>query len=59
MRLAPIGTFGALAAVTATYGASSLTQLGFLILLFTATCVIYIFVVLGPSCGPAGSACSG
>jgi aerobic C4-dicarboxylate transport protein len=47
MRLAPIGTFGALAAVVATYGASSLTQLGYLILLFLATCVVYVAVVLG------------
>ncbi|MCI2416631.1 cation:dicarboxylase symporter family transporter [Saccharopolyspora sp. K220] len=47
MRLAPIGTFGALATVVATYGASSLRQLGFLIVLFTATCVVYVVVVLG------------
>ena len=40
MRLAPIGTFGALASVVAKYGASSLQQLGFLVLLFTATCVV-------------------
>ena len=47
MRLAPIGTFGALATVVATYGAGSLQQLGYLVLLFTATCVIYVVVVLG------------
>lgn len=47
MRLAPIGTFGALASVVAKYGASSLQQLGFLILLFTATCVVYVVVLLG------------
>jgi aerobic C4-dicarboxylate transport protein len=47
MRLAPFGTFGALAAVVATYGATSLRQLGFLIVLFFATCVVYIVVVLG------------
>jgi aerobic C4-dicarboxylate transport protein len=47
MRLAPIGTFGALASVVSTYGASSLAQLGYLILLFTATCVVYVLVVLG------------
>jgi len=47
MRLAPIGTFGALASVVAKYGASSLQQLGFLILLFTATCVVYVIVLLG------------
>ncbi|MEU0514560.1 MULTISPECIES: cation:dicarboxylate symporter family transporter [Amycolatopsis] len=47
MRLAPIGTFGALATVVATYGASSLQQLGYLILLFTGTCVVYVVVILG------------
>jgi aerobic C4-dicarboxylate transport protein len=47
MRLAPIGTFGALAMVVATYGAQSLQQLGYLIVLFTATCVVYVVVVLG------------
>lgn len=47
MKLAPIGTFGALAAVVSTYGASSLAQLGYLILLFLATCVVYVLVVLG------------
>jgi aerobic C4-dicarboxylate transport protein len=47
MRLAPIGTFGALATVVSTYGAASLQQLGYLVILFTATCVVYILVVLG------------
>ncbi|WP_063798002.1 cation:dicarboxylase symporter family transporter [Streptomyces sp. 150FB] len=47
MRLAPFGTFGALAVVVSTYGATSLRQLGFLILLFTAVCVLYIVIVLG------------
>jgi aerobic C4-dicarboxylate transport protein len=47
MRLAPIGTFGALATVVSTYGAASLQQLGYLVVLFTATCVVYIVVVLG------------
>ncbi|AXB41413.1 cation:dicarboxylate symporter family transporter [Amycolatopsis albispora] len=47
MRLAPIGTFGALATVVATYGAGSLQQLGYLILLFTGTCVLYVVIILG------------
>jgi aerobic C4-dicarboxylate transport protein len=47
MRLAPIGTFGALAAVVSNYGAESLQQLGYLILLFTGTCIVYVLVVLG------------
>jgi len=47
MRLAPLGTFGALAAVVATNGAESLQQLGYLILLFMLTCIAYVLVVLG------------
>ncbi|GAA4490009.1 dicarboxylate/amino acid:cation symporter [Actinoallomurus oryzae] len=47
MRTAPFGTFGALAAVVSTYGVSSLKQLGYLILVFAGTCVLYIVVVLG------------
>ena len=47
MRLAPIGTFGALAAVVANYGTASLQQLGYLVLLFTGTCIVYVVVVLG------------
>lgn len=47
MRLAPFGTFGALAMVVAKYGAESLQQLGYLILLFTGTCVLYVLVILG------------
>src|SRR6476661_4184277 len=48
MKLAPFGTFGALAAVVANYGASSLANLGMLILVFTGTCVIYVFAILWP-----------
>lgn len=47
MRLAPVGTFGALAAVVANYGTQSLQQLGYLVLLFTGTCILYVLVVLG------------
>ncbi|MFC3961457.1 cation:dicarboxylate symporter family transporter [Nocardia jiangsuensis] len=47
MRLAPLGTFGALAMVVAKYGAESLQQLGYLILLFTGTCLLYVLVILG------------
>lgn len=47
MKTAPIGTFGALAAVVSTYGVASLKQLGYLILVFAGTCVLYVVVVLG------------
>ncbi|MEU0249955.1 cation:dicarboxylase symporter family transporter [Streptomyces sp. NPDC006235] len=33
--------------MVATYGAESLKQLGYLIILFTATCIVYVLVVLG------------
>lgn len=54
MRLAPFGTFGALATVVAQYGATSLQQLGYLILIFFATCVVFIVVVLGLVARAAG-----
>jgi len=47
MWVAPIATFGALAAVVANYGTESLASLGYLILIFTGTCVVYVVVVLG------------
>ena len=47
MRLAPLAVFGALAALVATNGMESLRGLGYLILLFTGTCVVYVVVVLG------------
>jgi aerobic C4-dicarboxylate transport protein len=47
MRLAPIGAFGAMAFVIGKYGIQSLTQLGALMACFYATCLIFIFGVLG------------
>ena len=47
MKLAPIGAFGAMAFTIGKYGVSSLLQLGQLMATFYATCLLFIFVVLG------------
>ena len=47
MKLAPIGAFGAMAFTIGKYGASSLWSLGKLMGTFYATCLIFVFVVLG------------
>ena len=47
MKLAPIGAFGAMAFTIGKHGISSLAQLGMLMVAFYATCLIFIFGVLG------------
>ncbi len=47
MRLAPIGAFGAMAFTIGKYGIGTLVQLGKLMACFYATCLLFIFVVLG------------
>jgi aerobic C4-dicarboxylate transport protein len=47
MRVAPIGAFGAMAFTIGAYGVDSLLSLGKLMAAFYATCLIFIFVVLG------------
>ncbi|MCH8621418.1 dicarboxylate/amino acid:cation symporter [Undibacterium sp. TS12] len=47
MKAAPVGAFGAMAFTIGKYGVGSLVQLGFLMGTFYATCLIFIFVVLG------------
>jgi aerobic C4-dicarboxylate transport protein len=47
MKVAPIGAFGAMAFTIGKYGLGSLLQLGELMATFYATCVVFIFVVLG------------
>jgi len=47
MRVAPIGAFGAMAFTIGKYGLASLFSLGKLMACFYATCLIFIFVVLG------------
>ncbi|MBU1360761.1 MAG: dicarboxylate/amino acid:cation symporter [Gammaproteobacteria bacterium] len=47
MKVAPIGAFGAMAFTIGKYGVGSLLQLGELMATFYATCLLFIFVVLG------------
>ncbi|RQP26788.1 dicarboxylate/amino acid:cation symporter [Piscinibacter terrae] len=47
MKLAPLGAFGAMAFTIGKYGVGSLLSLGKLMGSFYATCLIFIFVVLG------------
>jgi aerobic C4-dicarboxylate transport protein len=47
MKVAPIGAFGAMAFTIGKYGVGSLVQLGQLMATFYATCLLFIFVILG------------
>ena len=50
MKVAPLGAFGAMAFTIGKYGVGSLVSLGALMIGFYATCLIFIFVVLGLVC---------
>jgi aerobic C4-dicarboxylate transport protein len=47
MRLAPLGAFGAMAFTIGKYGLASLLSLGKLMACFYATCLVFVFLVLG------------
>ena len=47
VRLAPIGVFGAIAYTVGRYGVGSLQQLGYLVVLYYATVVFFVFGILG------------
>jgi aerobic C4-dicarboxylate transport protein len=47
MRLAPLGAFGAMAFTIGKFGVGTLAQLGFLLAAVYATCLVFVFVVLG------------
>jgi aerobic C4-dicarboxylate transport protein len=47
MKVAPIGAFGAMAFTIGKYGIGSMVSLGQLMITFYATCLFFIFVVLG------------
>ncbi len=47
MKLAPIGAFGAMAFTIGKFGIGSLLSMGKLMAAFYATCLLFIFVVLG------------
>ena len=50
MYAAPVGAFGAIAFTVGKFGAGSLISLGNLIVCFYVTCLLFIFLVLGPIC---------
>lgn len=47
MRLAPVGAFGAMAFTIGSYGIAKLADLAWLMACFYATCLLFVFVVLG------------
>lgn len=47
VKLAPIGAFGAIAFTIGKYGLDSLVALGKLIFIFWASCLVFVFLVLG------------
>jgi aerobic C4-dicarboxylate transport protein len=47
IKLAPLGVLGAIAFTTGTYGVASLKQLGLLVVVFYACCIVFVVVVLG------------
>jgi aerobic C4-dicarboxylate transport protein len=47
MRFAPLGAFGAMAFTIGKYGVASLGPLATLMLIFYATCILFVFLVLG------------
>ncbi|MGR3910542.1 C4-dicarboxylate transporter DctA [Burkholderia sp. SR8] len=47
MKFAPVGAFGAIAYTVGKYGPGSLLALGHLMFAFYATCLLFVFVVLG------------
>ena len=54
MKLAPIGTFGAMAFTIGKYGIASLIPLGKLLACFYITCIVFVLVVVGLICRWAG-----
>ena len=48
MKLAPVGAFGAMAFTIGKFGVGSLSKLGMLMGSFYLTCLLFIFLVLGP-----------
>jgi aerobic C4-dicarboxylate transport protein len=47
MKLAPIGAFGSMAFTVGKYGVGTLASLGKLMACFYATCIVFVFVVIG------------
>ena len=47
IKLAPLGVLGAIAFTTGKYGVASLKQLGLLVIVFYASCFVFVFAILG------------
>ncbi len=47
IRLAPLGVLGSVAYTTAKFGLDSLMQLGYLVILFYLSCIVFVVVILG------------
>ena len=54
MRLAPIGAFGALAAAIGAFGVGTLLYLSKVVILFWASSLVFVLVVLGAVCALVG-----
>ena len=54
MRLAPIGAFGALASAVGAFGAATLVTLARVAILYWASSLVFVFVVLGAVCALSG-----
>ena len=54
MKLAPIGVFGAIAFTIGQYGIASLGPLGKLLGIFYITCIVFVFIIIGPIAKWAG-----
>jgi aerobic C4-dicarboxylate transport protein len=54
MRLAPVGAFGAMAFTVGRYGLGSLVSLGKLMIGVYATCLFFVFIVLGSIAASVG-----
>jgi aerobic C4-dicarboxylate transport protein len=54
MRVAPIGAFGAMAFTVGKHGVGTLRSLGALMACFYATCLLFVFIVLGAIARAAG-----
>ena len=48
MWAAPLGAFGAIAFTVGRYGVGTLWSLGNLLVCFYVTCLVFVFLVLGP-----------
>ncbi|MFW1807804.1 C4-dicarboxylate transporter DctA [Acinetobacter ursingii] len=47
IHLAPLGVLGSVAYTTAKFGLDSLMQLGYLVILFYLTCIVFVVLILG------------